>query len=86
MSIRNISTGENISYPLLAAVDQRGAGEASFSPNNQYLAWMEANGWQMAEAPNFHQKPWGCPKIQLTLFEQPLFFYAKKCFSAGMLF
>ncbi len=54
MAIRNFFTGENISYPLLNAVDQRGAGEASFSPNNQYLAWMEANGWQMAETPNFH--------------------------------
>ena len=54
MEIRNFVSGENISYPLMPAVDQRGAGKASFSPNNQYLAWMEANGWQMAEVPNFH--------------------------------
>lgn len=54
MTIRNVQTGENISYPLLTAVDQRGAGRASFSPNNQYLAWMEGSGWQMAETPNFH--------------------------------
>ncbi len=54
MAIRNMISGENISYPLLNAIDKRGAGEASFSPNNQYLAWMEANGWQMAEVPNFH--------------------------------
>lgn len=54
MTIRNMQTGENISYPLLNAIDQRGAGAASFSPSNQYLAWMEANGWQMAEVPNFH--------------------------------
>lgn len=32
MSIRNISTGENISYPLLAAVDQRGAGGSILLP------------------------------------------------------
>ncbi|MBT3338276.1 MAG: hypothetical protein HN855_03905 [Anaerolineae bacterium] len=54
MTIRNFITGENISYPLLNAIDQRGAGEASFSPSNHYLAWMEASGWQMAEIPNFH--------------------------------
>ena len=54
MAIRNMLTGENISYPLIPAIDQRGAGEASFSPNNQHLAWIEANGWQMAEVPNFH--------------------------------
>lgn len=54
MAIRNIETGENLSYPLQNAVDQRGAGRASFSPNNQYLAWMEGSGWQMAETPSFH--------------------------------
>mgnify|MGYP000583775895 FL=1 len=54
MALRNFETGNNISFPLLEAVDQRGAGEASFSPSNQYLAWMEANGWQMSETPNFH--------------------------------
>ncbi|NQU30143.1 MAG: hypothetical protein HQ525_05695 [Anaerolineae bacterium] len=54
MAVRNVQTGENISYPLLTAVDQRGAGQASFSPGNQFLAWMEGSGWQMAETPNFH--------------------------------
>ncbi|MCP4142936.1 MAG: hypothetical protein GY755_22050 [Chloroflexi bacterium] len=54
MAIRNIQTGEGLSYPLQNAVDQRGAGEASFSPNNEYLAWMEGSGFQMAETPNFH--------------------------------
>ncbi|MBT3188926.1 MAG: hypothetical protein HN736_18295 [Anaerolineae bacterium] len=54
MAIRNVETGANLSYPLQNAIDQRGAGEASFSPNNQYLAWMEGSGWQMAETPNFH--------------------------------
>lgn len=54
MALRNFETGDNISFPLFDVVDQRGAGEASFSPSNQYLAWMEANGWQMSETPNFH--------------------------------
>ena len=54
MAIRNIDTGVGLSYPLQNTVDQRGAGEASFSPNNEYLAWMEGSGFQMAETPNFH--------------------------------
>ena len=54
MAFRSFETGNNISFPLLEAIDQRGAGEASFSPSNQYLAWMEASGWQMSETPNFH--------------------------------
>jgi len=54
MAIRNIETGVGLSYPLQNAVDQRGAGEASFSPSNEYLAWMEGSGFQMAEIPNFH--------------------------------
>ncbi len=53
MEIRNFATGQTISYPLQNAIDQRGAGEASFSPNNRYIAWMEGSGWQMAEVPNF---------------------------------
>ena len=54
MTIHNIATGENFSFPLQNAVDQRGAGAASISPNNQYLAWMEGNGWKISETPNFH--------------------------------
>ena len=54
MLIRNLETGQNLSYPLQSAAEQRGAGAASFSPNNQYLAWMEGSGWQMSETPSFH--------------------------------
>ena len=54
MSARNLESGEYISFPLLQVIDQRGAGNASFSPSNQYLAWMEASGSQMGETPNFH--------------------------------
>lgn len=54
MALRNLVSGENTSFPLVDAVDQRGAGDARFSPNIQYIAWTEANGWQMSETPNFH--------------------------------
>ena len=54
MMIRNLETGQNLSYPLQSAEEQRGAGAASFSPDNQHLAWMEGSGWQMAETPSFH--------------------------------
>ena len=54
MSLRNVERGVSFSYPLQNTVDQRGAGEASFSPNNKYLAWMEGSGFQMSETPNFH--------------------------------
>lgn len=32
----------------------RGAGNAVFSPNNEYVAWKEGSGWIMADVPNFH--------------------------------
>ena len=54
MSIRNLQSGANVTFSLLPASEPRGAGTATFSPSNQYLAWMEGNGWQMAEIPNFH--------------------------------
>jgi hypothetical protein len=54
MTIRNLKTGENFNYLLQNVIDQRGAGTATFSPSNQYIAWMEGSGWQMAETPNFH--------------------------------
>ncbi|NOY99786.1 MAG: hypothetical protein GXP40_11390 [Chloroflexi bacterium] len=54
MTIRNLQAGANITFPLLPATDPRGAGAATFSPGNQYVAWMEGSGWQMAEVPNFH--------------------------------
>lgn len=41
-----------VTIPLLVSSD-RGAGDAYFSPDNQYLAWKEGSGWQMAEVPNF---------------------------------
>jgi hypothetical protein len=40
----------------LADGSERGAGYAVFSPDNEYVAWMEASGWLMAETPNFHSQ------------------------------
>jgi len=54
MTLRNLQTGASVTFPLLPAADQRGAGDGVISPGNQYVAWMEGSGWQMAEAPNFH--------------------------------
>ncbi len=43
----------SITLPLLPDSD-RGAGDAVFSPDNQYIAWKEGSGWLMAEVPDFH--------------------------------
>jgi len=53
MSIRNLENGAGATFPLLPATDQRGAGQAVFSPGDRYVAWMEASGWLMAEDPSF---------------------------------
>ena len=45
--------GSPLVIPLLPDSD-RGAGDAVFSPDNQYVAWKEGSGWMMAETPNFH--------------------------------
>lgn len=54
LTLYNIQNGANVSFPLLPAQDQRGAGDAVISPGNQYVAWMEGAGWIMAETPSFH--------------------------------
>lgn len=54
MALRNLQTGASIAYNPLPAANPRGAGNAFFSPNGQSLAWMEGDGWLMAETPNFH--------------------------------
>ena len=53
MCIKNIHTGADMCYPALPASEPRGAGNAFFSPDTQYVAWMEGDGWQMAETPDF---------------------------------
>lgn len=53
MCIKNVQTRAELCYPALPAGEPRGAGNAHFSPDSQYIAWMEGDGWQMAEVPSF---------------------------------
>jgi hypothetical protein len=55
ITLYNLYTTVGIDIPINPASD-RGAGFAVFSPDNQYVAWMEGSGWMMAETPNFHSK------------------------------
>jgi len=55
ITIYNLVTG--LMVPIdLAPESNRGGGYAVFSPDNQYVAWMEASGWSMAETPNFRSR------------------------------
>jgi hypothetical protein len=42
-----------ITFPLAPESD-RGAGNAVFSPDNQYVAWMEGSGMRLAVVPDFN--------------------------------
>ena len=53
LTIYNFQTGDRFSFPLLSESETRGAGNARFSPASQHVAWMEGNGWMMAETPSF---------------------------------
>ncbi len=66
LSIRNLTSGGRVTIPLLATSD-RGAGDAVFSPDNQFVAWMEGSGSQMAEIPNFH------PTIRIATMDGNVF-------------
>jgi len=57
MHLRNMQSGKDIEIPLAPTMtESRGAGDAIFSPDAQYLAWREGSGWQMAETPDFHSR------------------------------
>jgi hypothetical protein len=51
--VHDMDNEQTIAFPLAAGSD-RGAGNAVFSPDNRYIAWMEGSGYQMAEQPNLH--------------------------------
>lgn len=53
MCIKNIQTGADMCFPALPASEPRGAGNAFFSPDDSYVTWMEGDGRQMAETPDF---------------------------------
>lgn len=48
----NLNTGEWNSFPAWPLND-RGSGEAFFSPDSRYVAWMEASGYRMDEPITF---------------------------------
>jgi hypothetical protein len=51
--MNTLGTGVEVCFPQLPASDSRGTGEAVLSPDAGYVAWMEGDGWLMAETPNF---------------------------------
>ena len=53
LMIGNLQTFESLTIPLLPDSD-RGAGNAAFSPDDLYVAWMEGSGWRMTDTPNYH--------------------------------
>lgn len=55
MCMKYLGIGEHVCFAALPASEPRGAGSAFLSPDAdaQYVAWMEGEGWQMAEVPSF---------------------------------
>jgi hypothetical protein len=49
----DLDTERAITFPL-AAESNRGAGNAVFSPDNQFVAWMEGSGMRLAAVPDFN--------------------------------
>jgi hypothetical protein len=52
--MHNFDFSASLTYPLLDGYD-RGAGNAVFSPDNQYVAWKEAGGSLMDQPPSFRE-------------------------------
>lgn len=50
MAVQNLETGQSIEFPPNPATD-RGAGYAVFSPDGQYVAWLEASGSLTGDPP-----------------------------------
>jgi len=55
ITLNNLVSGLMVPVELAQGSD-RGGGYAVFSPDNQYVAWMEGSGRSMAETPNFHSR------------------------------
>ena len=53
ITVINLANSHQTSFALDPASD-RGAGFTVFSPNNQFAAWLEANGSMISEPFNFH--------------------------------
>jgi hypothetical protein len=52
--VHNFDFSTAITFPLMADND-RGSGDAVFSPDNQYVAWKEASGSLADQPPTFHE-------------------------------
>jgi len=53
--IQNLENGNSVNFPLDPTSD-RGAGFGVFSPDDTYVAWLEASGSHMAEVPDYHSR------------------------------
>ena len=53
MCLKNFQTNMDICFPAIPASEPRGAGNGILSPDALYVAWMEGDGYQMAEVPSF---------------------------------
>ena len=52
LRLHELASGRTLEIPAGAQAN-RGAGNAVFSPGNALVAWMEGNGYRMAEVPDF---------------------------------
>ncbi|NPV57599.1 MAG: hypothetical protein HPY76_13135 [Anaerolineae bacterium] len=52
LQLRELASGRVVEIPIGANAN-RGAGNVVFSPGNALVAWMEGNGYRMAEVPDF---------------------------------
>ena len=55
LSVTNLADQHTQLFPLDPATD-RGAGWAVFSPDNRYIAWLEATGSMISDPYNFHAR------------------------------
>jgi len=55
MTVHNLSNQQETEFALDQATD-RGAGFAVFSPDNQYVAWLEATGSMISDPYDFHPR------------------------------
>jgi len=55
LRIENLQNGSTQHFPLDSESD-RGAGDAFFSPDNQYVGWIEGSGSMMALEPNYSSR------------------------------
>jgi len=55
LSVTGLENNQTVQFPLDPATD-RGAGWAVFSPDNQYVAWLEATGSMISDPYDFHPR------------------------------